>query len=88
MARRAGSVYASPVMKCAILALMAAVVLMLGGCASTPPSWPPPEYSIEEPGQPRSVPAPTDAYTGREKSAPLHTGPYRTWYPRGADPYY
>lgn len=74
-------------MKSAILALMAAAALLLGGCASAP-TWPPPEYSIEEPGQPRSVPTPTEAYTGREKMAPLHTGPYRTWYPRGADPYY
>jgi len=75
-------------MKCAILGLMAAAALLFGGCASAPPSWPPPDLTMEEPGQPRVVPKPTDAYTGRDTTAPLHTGPYRTWYPRGSDPYY
>jgi len=76
------------VMKCAILALTAAAALLLGGCASNQTTWPPPEQTMEQPGQPRIVPKPTEGYAGHNQLMPLHTGPYRTWYPRGADPYY
>jgi len=75
------------VMKCAVFALMAAAVLLLGGCACTPHK----AYVAEPalvPGQPTAVPTPTQAYAGRERYSPLRYRPEATWYPRSYDPYY
>ena len=73
------------VMKCAVFALMAAAVLLLGGCACTPHTAPVAEPALM-PGNPQPSDTP-QAYAGRERYTPLRQAE-ATWYPRSYDPYY